>query len=178
MITGTIFTSIIIKIMPPKALKASKPSTKDVKSKKLTKKQQQTAIKKSFGEERFDKIIHYCIQFNVKADDDAFDVLDKKNDDDEEDNEEGCYLCGEQTDQSTEYCCNKLVCEKHTIWQKTDFSVCFLCCLKCSKCDDNWCAKGRIVCKDCLDDEDEAKENWEKEDKLNEFVSKASKYLK
>ena len=78
---------------------------------------------------------------------------------------------------SAEYCCNRLTCEEHTIWRRDDLNVCFLCCLGCSSCQKAFCAKGHVVCKDCLADEEEIEESWERKENLDDCKAQSEAYL-
>jgi len=148
----------------------------------LKKEKSKEKIKKTFGSARADLIIKHCIEYNLigqlsynKEDDDELSELAYNK-------EWYCYLCcSKDVNGSTENCCNRFVCQEHAFFDRH----CFLCELRCHCCEENWCAEGHIVCKDCLDKEEKYLEDsledcWDREgrkEELTKFLSKASPYL-
>lgn len=121
--------------MPPKKQKI------EVKEVENTSTISKDTIKQTYGSERGDLIIKYCIEQNVSSSE-IDDIVFTKPD--------SCYLCSKQKGNIwyVEACCSRYVCNKHTVWAEDDDPSCILCAMRCS-CGEYYFSKGKLQCDLC-----------------------------
>jgi hypothetical protein len=156
--------------MPPKKQKV------EVKEAENTPTITKDTIKQTYGSERANLIIKYCIEQNVHKhnSNDIDDLVFTKRG--------SCYLCSKKDEYNIEYaeeCCELFVCGKHRVYPTESgcSPICILCAMECS-CGEYYFSKGKLQCDLCYQKKEEVYFDQFDLDRMKSYQKKFDIYLK